>query len=99
MRRLIGLAALMAAAFLSSNANAADLRIGVVAPLTGPSARLGAQVRVGAEAAAGTANPAPALDLVDDGCSADGGTAAANKLVADKVDVVVGFLCTESIEA
>jgi branched-chain amino acid transport system substrate-binding protein len=99
MRRLTRFAAFVAAALFSANASAAELRIGVVAPFTGPSARLGEQVKVGAEAAASTANPAPSLDAVDDGCSADGGTAAANKLVADKVEVAIGFLCTESLEA
>jgi len=100
MHRLKGLAAFTVAALISASASAAELRIGVVAPLTGPSARLGAQVKVGAEAAAAAAAaPAPSLDVVDDGCSAAGGTAAANKLVADKVDVAIGFLCTESIEA
>ncbi|MDW6022686.1 ABC transporter substrate-binding protein [Mesorhizobium sp. BAC0120] len=80
-------------------ASADDLRIGVVAPLTGPSARLGAQVKVGAEAAAAETDPAAALELVDDQCTSDGGAAAAKKLAEDKVAIVVGFLCTESIEA
>lgn len=99
MRRLMRLAALAAILLSAGEASAADLTIGVVAPLSGPSARLGAQVKAGAEAAAGSLQPAPALEIVDDACSAEGGAAAANRLVAAKATVVVGFLCTESIEA
>jgi branched-chain amino acid transport system substrate-binding protein len=103
MLPLIGLVARVtlaaAAAAWCSWASADDLRIGVVAPLTGTSARLGAQIRVGAEAAAAAANPAIALDIVDDRCTADGGAAAAKKLAEAKVAIVVGFLCTESVEA
>jgi branched-chain amino acid transport system substrate-binding protein len=36
---------------------------------------------------------------VDDQCTGEGGAAAAKKLAEDKVAIVVGFLCTESIEA
>ena len=46
-----------------------------------------------------SASPAATLEIVDDQCSAEGGAKAANDLVAAKVSVVVGFLCTESIEA
>jgi branched-chain amino acid transport system substrate-binding protein len=87
-----------AAAPCASAAFADGLKIGVVAPLTGPSARLGEQIRVGAEAAV-SVNPAATLDVVDDQCGADGGAAAARQLAADKAAVVIGFLCTEAIEA
>jgi branched-chain amino acid transport system substrate-binding protein len=87
------------AALAAAQANADALLIGVATPLTGPSARLGAQVRAGAQAAAASASPAATLEIVDDQCSAEGGAKAANDLVAAKVSVVVGFLCTESIEA
>jgi branched-chain amino acid transport system substrate-binding protein len=93
----------MAAAALglacSAVAHSQDLRIGVVAPLSGPSARLGAQVRAGAEAAAAATSPAATLEVADDQCNADGGAAAAKRLAAAKVAIAVGFLCTESIEA
>lgn len=101
MRRLTRLAAfwVLTAAFPcgATAALAEAFTIGVVAPLTGPSARLGAQVKVGAEAAA--AEPKIALDVVDDACNAEGGIAAAKKLAEARVTVAVGFLCTESIEA
>jgi branched-chain amino acid transport system substrate-binding protein len=73
-------------------------RIGVVAPLSGPSARLGVQVRVGSEAAQ-TVNADILLDTVDDRCNAEGGAKAAQALAEAKVAIAVGFLCTESIEA
>jgi len=74
--------------------------IGVSAPLTGELAILGRQIQDGAQAAAKHLSvSADQLLLVDDGCSAEGGTAAANRFVGAGVDVVVGFLCTEAIEA
>ena len=99
MRRLMRLAAMAAVILSAGEVFAADVTIGVVAPLTGPSARLGAQVKIGAEAAAATMQPAPALEIVDDACTTEGGAAAADRLVTAKVSVAVGFLCTESIEA
>lgn len=75
---------------------AAAPAIGVVGPMSGPSAILGGQLRAGALAAAGTETE---LAIEDDACTADGGRAAAERLVAAQVKIVVGFLCTESIEA
>lgn len=97
--RLIVCASIAAMAAAWSAEAAADiLRIGVIAPLTGPSVRLGAQLRVGAEAArAGNADIQ--LDTVDDQCNAEGGARAAQALAEAKVAIIVGFLCTESIEA
>jgi branched-chain amino acid transport system substrate-binding protein len=103
MRRLIRLAAhaacTIAAVACLQGASAQEFRIGVAAPLSGPSARLGEQVRAGAEAAASAQDPAAQLELADDACSPEGGEAAAEKLAEAKVTVVVGFLCTEAIEA
>ena len=98
-RSLARAAAAAVMALAATGAQAEGLLIGVAAPITGPSARLGAQVRAGAEAAAGAISPAATVDIVDDQCSAEGGAKAANDLVAAKVNIVVGFLCTESIEA
>jgi branched-chain amino acid transport system substrate-binding protein len=82
---------------LAGNAGAETLLIGVAAPLSGPSALLGKQIEAGADLAA-KANGAE-IKTVDDACTADGGAAAAREFVAAKVGVVVGFLCTEAIEA
>lgn len=70
--------------------------IGVAAPLSGTSEALGKQLVEGARAAAdGNA----VLEVFDDGCSADGGAVAARRMIEAGARVVVGFLCTESIEA
>lgn len=71
--------------------------IGISAPLTGPSAGLGAQLRDGAAIAA----KAESVELLieDDACTAAGGMESARKFVARKVSLVVGYLCTEAIEA
>ncbi|BCH16855.1 branched-chain amino acid ABC transporter substrate-binding protein [Mesorhizobium sp. L-2-11] len=82
---------------LAGDVNAETLLVGVAAPLSGPSAILGKQIEAGAGLAA--AANGPQLKIVDDACTADGGSAAARVFVAAKVSVVVGFLCTEAIEA
>jgi branched-chain amino acid transport system substrate-binding protein len=87
------------ACMVSEAVSAQEFKVGVVAPLTGTSARLGEQVRAGAEAAAAAQHPAVPIEVADDACSAEGGAAAAKKLAEAKVAVVVGFLCTDSLEA
>ena len=78
----------------------AQVSIGLSAPLTGPSAILGQQMRTGAAMAAERlADPTVRLSVADDGCTADGGARAARELVAARVQIVVGFLCSEAIEA
>jgi branched-chain amino acid transport system substrate-binding protein len=78
-------------------AGAQALAIGVAAPLSGPTAPLGRQVEAGATIAAGRLGIE--ARVVDDACSAEGGAAAARQFAAAKVAAVVGFLCTEAIEA
>ncbi|WP_434722892.1 branched-chain amino acid ABC transporter substrate-binding protein [Mesorhizobium sp. RIZ17] len=89
----------LAALLLLSLAASADAEtlVGVAAPLSGPSAILGKQIEVGAGLAA-EANGI-SIKAIDDACTADGGAAAAREFVDAKVNVVVGFLCTEAIEA
>lgn len=54
----------------------------------------------GARMAAGRlASPSVRLTVADDECSASGGANAARELVAARVQVVIGFLCGEAIEA
>ncbi|MEO9339050.1 branched-chain amino acid ABC transporter substrate-binding protein [Mesorhizobium sp. SB112] len=79
-----------------SQAWADEIVIGVAAPLSGPSAILGEQIKAGAEAAftAGIR-----LEIADDACTAEGGESAARQFVAAKTAIVIGFLCTEAIEA
>lgn len=95
--RLFALASTLVFACAASLANAAELKIGLAAPLTGPSALLGGQMKAGADAAA--AKLGATIVAADDRCSADGGAAAAQAFIAAEVAVVTGFLCTEAIEA
>lgn len=88
---------LVAGLLLAAEAAAQSL-IGVAAPLSGPSSILGEQIRAGAAAAVG-AGATASLDVEDDACSGEGGAAAARSFVTAKVRAVVGFLCTEAIEA
>lgn len=85
------------AGFVLAGGAAADTpTVGVAAPLSGPSALLGRQVVAGAGVAA---QGGARLEVADDACTAQGGHAAAERFAAAKVDIVIGFLCTEAIEA
>jgi branched-chain amino acid transport system substrate-binding protein len=90
---------LAAAALLAGgqDAGAQTLTIGVSAPLSGPSALLGRQVVAGATIAAKAWGVE--VRIADDACTAEGGASVARQFVADKVGAVVGFLCTEALEA
>jgi branched-chain amino acid transport system substrate-binding protein len=88
---LAGIAGLL----LAAQAQAQEPRLGISAPLSGPSAILGAQMLEGASAAADAAE----LEIADDACTGEGGASAARQFVEAKVRIVVGFLCTEAIEA
>ncbi|PLP61199.1 ABC transporter substrate-binding protein [Mesorhizobium loti] len=94
---IVSLGGLLGALLMTGTAAAAALNIGVAAPLSGPSTILGRQIEYGARLGAGTRGAETAV--VDDKCTAEGGAAAATQFVSAKVDVVVGFLCTEAIEA
>ncbi|MFD2238520.1 ABC transporter substrate-binding protein [Aureimonas populi] len=93
-RRVLLLSLLLAAA--SGPAAAQAYALGVAAPLSGPSAILGEQMVAGAAAAAGTRATVVAADTE---CSAEGGEVAARVFVQERVDAVIGFLCTPAIEA
>src|SRR5690606_35177805 len=88
---------LACAATLAAAAHASETRVGLAAPLEGPLALLGAQMLDGASVAA--AGNGAELIAADDGCSAEGGAAAARELIARRVEIVVGFLCNEAVEA
>lgn len=96
-----GIATIAAAAatvvLLTSAAFAEPARIGVAGPLSGPSERLGRQVIAGAQAASAASEVE--LTIADDRCESAGGSEAARRFVEARVAVVVGFLCTEAIEA
>jgi branched-chain amino acid transport system substrate-binding protein len=79
----------------------AEIRIGVAAPLTGHFAWAGEETRAGAGAAVqdlnnrgGVLGQQLVTMLVDDFCDPEQAVAAAKKLVADGVSVVVGHQCS-----
>ena len=79
----------------------ADITIGVVAPLTGPVAAFGDQVKKGAETAVEVINKAGGikgekvvLEFADDAGEPKQGVSAANQLVGDGIKFVVGPVTT-----
>jgi branched-chain amino acid transport system substrate-binding protein len=89
--------AFAAALLVSAQSAQADIVIGLVAPLTGPVAAYGDQVRNGAEAAVETINKAGGilgekvvLKLADDAGDPKQGVSAANLLVGENIRFVVG---------
>ncbi|KAA3510015.1 branched-chain amino acid ABC transporter substrate-binding protein [Agrobacterium rosae] len=88
--RLLTIAASLA---LAGTASAAT--IGVVAPQSGAYEMLGSQVRQGVKIAAAKAG----LDVMEihESCEEGSGGAIADGLIAAKVSIVVGFLCTETL--
>ena len=97
MRSKTIIIAALAASLPAMAAQAEPLRVGVAAPLSGPSAMLGEQVKAGATMAA--ARSGTTLTFADDLCSAEGGRKAAKSFVDAKVQTAIGFLCTEALEA
>lgn len=86
-----------AATLLASQVARADITIGLIAPLTGPVAAYGEQVKNGAQTAVDTINKNGGvlgeklvLKLADDAGDPKQGVSAANLLVGDKVKFVVG---------
>ncbi len=79
----------------------ADITIGVVAPLTGPVAAFGDQVKKGAETAVEVINKAGGikgekvvLKFADDAGEPKQGVSAANQIVGDGIKFVVGPVTT-----
>lgn len=95
MRLATSAIALIGLLLTAGSLKAEPARIGIAAPLSGPSELLGRQMLEGARAAAGDVP----LNIVADDCSGESGAAAARHFVAAGVPIVVGFLCTESLEA
>lgn len=86
-----------AVSFAAIGAARADITIGLVAPLTGPVAAYGDQVKNGAEAAVeainkngGIAGEKVVLKLADDAGDPKQGVSAANSLVGEGIHFVVG---------
>lgn len=99
MRLASALAIVYAAVALATPgaAEPADVALGVAAPFEGTAGMLGEQLRQGAEAAA--ADRGVSVTFADDRCNAEGGAMAARRFIEHDVQAVVGFLCTDAIEA
>jgi branched-chain amino acid transport system substrate-binding protein len=96
-----GLIVAFAVTFGTAAPGHAEILVGLPAPYTGPNAWLGEGIERGAEMAIADLNATggilgqPArLVKVDDYCQGEQAIAAANKLVAEGVDVVVGHQCS-----
>jgi branched-chain amino acid transport system substrate-binding protein len=76
--------------------HAAGVTIGVVAPQAGSFAALGAQIRAGAEAK--IRQDGDTVVTVNEPCEENTGAAVADALIAAKVQVAVGFLCSETLD-
>jgi branched-chain amino acid transport system substrate-binding protein len=94
--KLLACSALVAALSLASTARA-DIVIGLIAPLTGPVAAYGEQVKNGAQVAVdeinkkgGVLGEKLVLKLADDDGDPKQGVSAANQLVGDGIKFVVG---------
>ncbi|WP_404933189.1 branched-chain amino acid ABC transporter substrate-binding protein [Nitratireductor sp. L15S-10] len=85
------------AAFSQPAAHAQEPLVGLAAPLTENFELLGQQMRDGARVAAQSTGAQ--IVEADTQCSTEGGQAAARSLIDQKVSVVVGFLCTDAIDA
>jgi branched-chain amino acid transport system substrate-binding protein len=88
---------------LSITAAAADVRIGVVGPMTGTNAWFGEQMQRGTEQAVADLNAASGvlgqqvrLITADDFCDPQQAVAAAKKLIGDGVIFVAGHFCSHS---
>ena len=86
----------MALLLAAGTSHAAGVNIGVVAPSGGNFASLGVQITAGAGFEADASKNT--VTAVDEPCTVDGGKAAAEALINAKVQVAVGFLCTETLE-
>lgn len=90
-------ALVVAALTLASAQAAAQARIGLAVPGGETAPLLEGQMRAGARAATSALDAE--LVVETDSCAAEGGAEAARRFVEDGVEAVVGFLCTEAIEA
>jgi len=71
------------------------VKIGMPAPITCPSANFGDSMVKGARIAIDEEKDLNVtLEVQDDACDAQQGVNAVNKLITDKVDIIVGFHCS-----
>lgn len=95
--RAARLAFAIAVLLSSGTGAAAQIRIAVVAPVTGLFAALGDQVRSGAAFAA-QRDDVEIVELTES-CEAGGDGGLAKEILEAEVNATVGYLCSESLEA
>lgn len=88
---------ILASTLLASSSFAAGIVIGVVAPDKGNFESLGRQILNGATVQATAAGDT--IVPISESCEPDSGIAVAGQLVAAKVSVAIGFLCSETLES
>ncbi len=106
-RRITHLAAALALAGLAGNAlAAAPIKIAIAGPVTGSVAQYGDMQRIGALAAIEQINKAGGVNgsklegvIYDDACDPKQAVAVANKVVNDKIKLVIGHVCSGATEA
>ncbi len=88
----------LSAATFATQTRADTLKIGLLLPITGPSALLAEQFQQGARLAVADLAPDDDVELVvaDDGCETAGAELAAADLRAAGVSLATGFLCNEA---
>ena len=96
MINLRGIAAFLTLLVAAAQGHAAGVTIGVVAPQDGPLSLLGAQISAGAGFE--IQQSGNTLVAINETCQDNSGAAIADALVNAKVQVAVGFLCSETLE-
>jgi branched-chain amino acid transport system substrate-binding protein len=91
-----GLGLLPVLLLAAGECHAAGVTIGVVAPQTGSLAQLGAQIVAGAEAK--IRQDGDIVVTVNEPCEENTGAAVADALIAAKVQVAIGFLCSQTLD-
>jgi branched-chain amino acid transport system substrate-binding protein len=98
---LASLITALGAAFGTAQLAHAEVLIGVPAPITGPLTSVGEEIERGVEMVVTNLNQAGGVlgqeiraIMVDDYCDPDQAVAAAEKLIADGVDFVIGHVCS-----
>ena len=101
MWRTIAMAGVFSAALTANTSVHAQVKLGVIGPVTGPNAAFGAQLKNGAEQAVADINAAGGimgkkieLFLGDDASKPEQGVSIVNKFVGDGVKFVVGAFNT-----
>ncbi|SCB56531.1 amino acid/amide ABC transporter substrate-binding protein, HAAT family [Rhizobium aethiopicum] len=96
MINLRGIAAFLTLLVAAAQGHAAGVTIGVVAPQGGALGLLGTQIAAGAGFE--IQQSGNTLVAINDTCEDNGGAAVADALVNAKVQIAVGFLCSETLE-